>query len=213
MSCNAWKDDWVAHLYGELQADEERELVRHLKDCSACRQTMDDLAEARRLLAGAPAVPDVSWARATAAPTWSWRTVGAFAAGVVCAALCFGMGLVGANYLGTPTEALPTASIVPPDPAEPVVSAEEIEEMRRTVEVLNARLSAVEDDDPPVTLTDIQREISAAEKRFNRERGRDLEYLMQTMTASELRTASWKDRTNEALQLIALRQDPRFSER
>ncbi len=213
MSCSTWNYDWVAHLYGELPVDEEQELLRHLEACSVCRQTMDDLAEARRLLAGAPAVPEVSWARAAAAPAWSWRTVGAFAAGVVCAALCFGMGLVGANYLGTPTETLPTATIVPPVPVEPVVSAEEIEQMRHTVQALTARLAAVEDDDSPVTLTDIQREISAAEKRFNRERGRDLEYLMQTMTASELRTASWKDRTNEALQLIALRQDPRFSER
>ncbi len=204
MSCNAWKDDWVAHLYGELQADEEQELLRHLQDCSICRQSMDDLAEARRLLAGTPAVPEVSWARSTQAAAWSWRTVGAFAAGVACAALCFGMGLVGAGYLNTPTESIPTASVVPTD---------DIEELRRTVQVLTARLAEVEEQDSGATLTDVQREISAAEKRFNRERGRDLEYLMQTMTASELRTASWKDRTNETLQLIALRQDPRFSER
>ncbi len=204
MRCDAWKDDWVAHLYGELQTEEEQELLRHLQDCSACRQSMDDLAEARQRLAGAPAVPVVSWARAAPAAVRSWRTVGAFAAGVAFAALCFGMGLVGATFRATPPEALPTVS---------AVSADELDEMRRTVQVLTARLAEVEDHDSPVTLNDIQREISDAEKRFNRERGRDLEYLMQTMTASEMRTASWKDRTNEALQLIALRQDPRFRER
>jgi hypothetical protein len=50
-------------------------------------------------------------------------------------------------------------------------------------------------------------------RRIDRERQDDLELLMRSLTASELRTGSWIDETREALQVIALRQDPRFSER
>ena len=36
MVCKQWKDAWVAHLYGELEADDERQLTEHLTHCASC---------------------------------------------------------------------------------------------------------------------------------------------------------------------------------
>ena len=41
MSCQNWNEDWVAHLYGELDADETARLERHLEDCAECSETLD----------------------------------------------------------------------------------------------------------------------------------------------------------------------------
>ena len=42
---------------------------------------------------------------------------------------------------------------------------------------------------------------------------RDLEYVVRSITASELHTGNWMDQTDNALTLLAMQQDPRFSER
>ena len=47
MACKHWKDDWVAHLYGELASAEEQELVQHLEDCAGCRETLEGLSVKR----------------------------------------------------------------------------------------------------------------------------------------------------------------------
>jgi hypothetical protein len=51
------------------------------------------------------------------------------------------------------------------------------------------------------------------ESRFNEQRAADLEHVIRALAASELRTGTWMDQTQDALTLFAMRQDPRFSER
>ena len=59
MSCKHWNDEWVAHLYGEMNPAEEADLVRHLDGCASCRDTLEQLSGSRSLLReSAPLVPD-----------------------------------------------------------------------------------------------------------------------------------------------------------
>ena len=55
--------------------------------------------------------------------------------------------------------------------------------------------------------------LEGLERRVNRERAEDLEYVMRSLTAAEMRTGSWMDQTEDALTMLAMRQDPRFTER
>ena len=50
MSCKSWNEEWVAHLYGELDAVEEHRLTEHLGDCSECRKSLEQLEASRRML-------------------------------------------------------------------------------------------------------------------------------------------------------------------
>ena len=99
VSCKHWKNDWVAHMYGELEPAEERELARHLVICTACRETLDGLETSRQLLQdGAPHVPAAPRV-VVLQPRWSWSPIRSFAAGVACAILVFGLGLFAGPWL------------------------------------------------------------------------------------------------------------------
>jgi hypothetical protein len=226
MPCKQWNDDWIARLYGELDPAEERALDEHLERCAACRETLDGLGASRELLREAapevPATPRVVVLR----PRPVWSTAWAFAAGAVCALLLFGLGfLAGPRWMSTgaasgrqPAQVAltpqaerteqPAVADVTPTRSEPDP------ELREDLFALRERLEQLEAQPPDAALTPDQ--FSAAldrlERRFQQERVRDLEYVIRSITASELRTGTWMDQTNEALTLLALRQDPRFSE-
>ena len=50
MPCKSWNAEWVAHLYGELDAIEHDRLTEHLGRCSECRETLEQLESSRRML-------------------------------------------------------------------------------------------------------------------------------------------------------------------
>ena len=81
MPCKQWRDEWVAHLYGEVTDEERRTIEQHLSGCSTCRETMAELETSRRLLAQSapevPAVPPVVVLR----PRRTWSPAWAFATG------------------------------------------------------------------------------------------------------------------------------------
>jgi hypothetical protein len=124
-----------------------------------------------------------------AGPRWSARET----------APASGGGASPATITALPTSAEPTAEIV------------------ERLALLDARLSRCESAtqsaaDRP-TAAAYREALEQFERRVNRERARDLEYVMRSLTASELRTGTWMDQTQEALTLLALKQDPRFGER
>ena len=216
MACKLWKDDWVAHLYGELEPAEESVLVGHLEGCAACRETLNGLKTSRLLLQDAappiPATPRV----VVLQPRSSWSPIRSFAAGVACAVLVFGLGLfAGPLLLDDATQSDRVTSSEPVRNVEPETvppTDETLQDLKNDFFAMNERLARLEGG-RRVTRIDLRKELDNLERRLNRERVRDLELVVQSFTAAELRTGSWMDQTDNRLTMLALRQDPRFSER
>lgn len=81
---------------------------------------------------------------------------------------------------------------------------------------MQQRLERLEETTAPpegMTAAQFQEELASVERRFNKERVRDLEYVMRSLTASEVRTGTWMDQTHEALTMLAMWQDGGFEER
>ena len=81
---------------------------------------------------------------------------------------------------------------------------------------MQERLDRLEGTTPPpegMTAAEFQEELARVERRFNKERVQDLEYVMRSLTASEVRTGTWMDQTHDALTMLAMRQDGEFEER
>ena len=213
MPCKEWKNDWVAHLYEELEPEEERRLETHLGDCSECRETMDSLAASRRLLGrSAPFVP-ASPGVVVLRPRSSWRPAWAFAAGVACAAAVFAMGLYATPWIpGATFAANPT---VDPESETPDPRDEAIQALWQDFRAFENRLTRVEQGTPQelVTQDRLDEELYLMERRLKQERARDYESVLEALTASEIRTGTWLGQTQDALDMLALRQDPRFRER
>jgi len=222
MGCSQWNDDWVAHLYGELEPAEERLLTAHLETCAACRTTFGGLASSRELLAAAapavPATPRVVVLR----PRPIWSNAWTFAAGAACALVLFGAGFVsGPRFMGN---GLPEGTLTAGnEPAgqqttiQPAVDdSATTQVLREELLAMQERLDRLEGTTPPpesVTAAEFQEELARVERRFNKERVQDLEYVMRSLTASEVRTGTWMDQTHDALTMLAMRQDGEFEER
>jgi len=226
MPCKNWKDDWIATLYGELEPAEQKVLDGHLRDCAACRETLEELQASRNLLhelaPEVPATPRVVVLR----PRPFWTTAWTFAAGAACALLLFGLGFfAGPRWTRTAEGPGPAAAAAQParagEPtretadadALPVSTAGEVE-VREDLSALRERLERLENRPREETFTpeEFQTALDRLERRFRQERVADLEYVVRSLTASEQRVGTWMDETQEALTLVALRQDPRFSE-
>ena len=226
MPCKQWNDGWIGRLYGELEPAEERVLEEHLEGCAACRETLDELAASRELLREAapevPATPRVVVLR----PRPIWPTAWAFAGGAVCALVLFTVGFfAGPRWMGTGAEPIEQRAVVVSEPdGDPVeslagsdaipASSEQETALREDVLALQQRLERLEEQPHGETLTadQFRAALERMERRFQQERVRDLEYVVRSLSASEVRTGTWMDQTQEALTLLALRQDPRYSE-
>ena len=101
MGCKQWNDEWVAHLYGELEPAEERLVTAHLDTCAECRTKFERLASSREVLAAAaPAVP-VTPRVVVLRPRPIWSNAWTFAAGAACALILFGAGFIsGPRFMG-----------------------------------------------------------------------------------------------------------------
>ncbi len=215
MSCKHWKNDWVAQLYGELEPAQERELVRHLEICAACRETLDGLETSRQLLQdGTPHIPAPPRV-VVLQPRWSWSPIRSFAAGVACAILVFGLGLfAGPWLLDDGAQPVRVTAIEPVRTVEPEAvpgTDETLQDLQNDFFAMNERLARLEGG-RQLTPVDLRKELDKLERRLNRERLLDLQQVMRSFAASEMHTGSWMDRTDDRLTMLALRQDPRFSE-
>jgi hypothetical protein len=217
MACKQWNDAWIARLYDELSESEESELASHLERCADCRETLEALRASRELLQEAapevPSAPRVIVLR----PRPVWPGVWSFATGGVCALVLFSLGFwAGPRWTSGAPATLPVEARVEnaqPSSAdlteEPRYSAEDLLALERRLDALEQRSAP---DEEPAQLA-FQEEIEDLETRFNERRAADLEQVIRTLAASELRTGTWMDQTQDVLTLLAMRQDPRFSER
>ena len=210
MTCNRWNDDWVARLYGELEADSLRECEEHLVACEACRRTMDELGASRRLLqecdAAIPAAPRL----VVLEPRGAWHGTWSFAAGAACALIAFAIGLYVAPTVAPDTGSRQAQQVDPASDSGTALASisTELTRLRETQHAFEARMASLEEQ-PTSTLQQLQQ----LEVRFDSERKQDLEAFMLSLTAAERRNGTFMDATREAIQVLALRQDPRFVER
>lgn len=225
MPCKHWNDDWIAHLYGELPASEERPLAAHLERCAECRAALDELRDTRELLREAapevPVAPRVLVLRPRPIRASAW----AFAAGAACALLLFGLGFVAGPRWTAARDSTP-ATVARADDPSPATAAEEpgadaapvsleaSPELYEDVQAIEQRLARLEarPGDEALSVAEFHEGLAELERRFNRERVRDLEYVVRSLTASELRTGTWMDQTENALTMLALRLDPNVNE-
>jgi hypothetical protein len=140
--------------------------------------------------------------RSRASVGWS------FFAGAAVAASVFALGfLVGQ---GSPEETVRPAASIPAD-AEPLSARLDGIERRLAG---HEQPAASESDVRAGSLTraQLREELERLEQRFDRRRAEDLKYFLESMTAAELRTGTWMDHTQDALNYLALQQDPRIKE-
>ena len=81
------------------------------------------------------------------------------------------------------------------------------------LEAAPANKTALDDEDPVMTRTQFEEEMQRISRRQRRERAEELDYLVRYLEASEQRTGTFMDNTQEALAYLALRGDPRVRER
>jgi len=190
MPCKEWREEWVAHLYGELTAEEQQTIEEHLSSCSACSETMQELEASRHALASSvPSVPEAPRV-VVLPPRRAWHPVWSFAMGAAAAMLVFFFGAL----LTTPRTQL-------------------LEERIAQLEAAPLAASVASGDDEILTRAQFDEEMQRLARRQRRERAEDLDYLARYLAASEQRNGKFMDRTQEALAYLALRGDPRVSER
>ena len=212
MPCKDWKHDWVAQLYGELGPDEHDKLAEHLERCAECRTTMAELTSSRQLLLrSAPAVPAVPRV-VVLKPKSVWPTTWSFAAGAACAVAIFGLGLIAAPQFtsGPPPPQSDSFASMPATQPSPD-RAQLVDGLRQDFLAFGQRLAHLEQrpaPEPSLTDSQLRQELKKMERRFDQARARDLEYLMRSMTDNEFRTGTWIDQTQDAINLLALRQAP-----
>ena len=213
MRCNDWNNDWVAHLYDELDDRERQRLEHHLAGCPGCRQEMDRLSATRRLLQDSspvvPSAPRVMLLR----PRLRLQPLWAFAAGLATAAVVFWVGLLaGPRLTGVATPA--TAEPVTWDRIENALRAQEASFERRLQEARQTGVSEPRHDTMTAHLTRqaLDEELELVRRQFQVQRSRDLEFVLEEIAATEARAGSWVGETREALLAVALTSDPRFSE-
>ncbi|HXV77496.1 MAG TPA: zf-HC2 domain-containing protein [Candidatus Polarisedimenticolaceae bacterium] len=214
MACNEWNEQWVARLYDELDPDEDRALSTHLADCDACRATLDELERSRLLLGRTspyvPAGPRVIVLGRPRGRRAAWN----FAYGVAAAWVVFVAGAwVGTQWLGSaPADAGVDAVLA--------TSAAERAALENRIGELEARLTEVASSErvgdataAPVTREEHRAALAKLEREIERQRARDMEFVMGEMSAVEFRAAKWVDETREGVRLVAMQNDPNLSQR
>jgi hypothetical protein len=212
MACEAWKELLVARLYEEMDPDDAGRLSTHFEQCAACREEFARLGTARDLLRHAdpslPASPRV----VLLSPRRLRRPVWAFATGFACAVLILAAGLgVGWSMRGLRERS----------PAAVGLTRNEIESLLREHGAsVERRLEAARpaaSNEPAtgvqaaLTKKDLDAAFSRLERKLNDRRSEDLGYLLDAISASELRSSARIGQTREALRYVALATDPRIS--
>jgi len=211
MSCTTWNDSLTGRLYGEIGAEDDAALTAHLAACASCRETLDEFRRVRTLLrADEPETPRVP--RVVVLRDRSRFRPALLAASVLGAAVLAGAG-AGAGYaLGLSHASAPTA-VAAATPATPDVSMEEL--VRREVDRRIAPRhdsQAVAAGERPVSSPELRAELAKFERRLNGARTADLDYVLDQIAASEVRTGTRLGQTNQALRSVALASNPYVNE-
>jgi len=206
MSCNAWKDEWVAWIYDEVDPSTRRVIAEHLESCSACRESMQKLESSREMLqrsaAPVPAAPRVLVLQSKRFQRPGW----AFAGGFLAAAALFAFGLFTGPLLWE-------QSVDPDLSAALEASLARIEQ--QSAELAASRGPATQPAVLPastgITQQELNDSIEAAIRRTEVSRARDFQFLIGEITAVEYR-ADRDLRSRDAIIQTMLTSNPGFAE-
>ncbi|MBZ5638913.1 MAG: zf-HC2 domain-containing protein [Acidobacteriia bacterium] len=213
MACEAYRDLLVARLYDELDPADAGRLDAHLERCTACRDDLAQLAFAREQLRRAESLFPVSPRVVLLSPRPFRRPIWAFAAGFACAMIVLAAGL-GAGWTLRDRETPVGAGS---NPLAAGVTRAEVEGLLRQQEATldhrleAARISAPASPAAALTREDLDAAFSRLEKKIEGRRAADMGYLLDAISASELRSNTRLGQTREALRYVALASDPRVS--
>ncbi len=215
MACDTWKDQLVARLYGEMEGAEAERLDAHLAACSACRGEFEALGAARGILRESEPVPPVSSRVVLLAPRFSRRPALTFAAGFACAVLllCAGLGAGWTMRERRDGGALaPVATGLPRSEVEALLREQAAAWEKRLASNRQAPEPAAAGSMPAaLTRADLDSAFSRLERKIDNQRSSDLGYILDAISASELRSNARIGQTREALRYVALASDPRIS--
>ncbi len=222
MSCKEWKEHLIARLYRELDPEEDERLSRHLATCAACVLELGELTrtgEFFRASAGdVPSAPRVVLlaARSSRLPFL------AFAASLAGVGLLSGLAVAWAWQARGTAEGLARSvpAVGQTDPRTHGMSREEMEKW------LEARLEGLRDErgarreperlarppERPLTKPEVEALLARMERKLDRGRAADVQYLLGEMAAVEARTGLQLGETQQAIKYLALASDPRISE-
>jgi len=221
MACMEWKERLVARLYDDLDDEESGSLSRHLAVCADCAREIDDLARTRDVLrSSAPRVPAAPRV-VLLTPAPSRLSFLGIAASLAAVGLLSG---IAAAWSWQARETVERMASTRSAGAAPVVQAVSRDEMEKWFETRLARLQAESDvrnplarvhgpSDPPLTKPEVLDLLTRMERKIDRGRVADINYLLGEMAAAEARTGLRFGETQNALRLLALASDPRASER
>jgi len=222
MSCNEWNEQWVARLYGELDADEERRLERHAASCAACSAELEALGRARALLQeGMPTVPLAPRAVVLRSSTWRHPAWG-FAAGLAAALVVFAAGVfAGVTALGRQGATDHGLGQARTETQQDAAQRAALEQRMVTLEAELVRLTSAREAQTTLPASaercaspeDLAAGLAKLEQQVRYDRMTDVDYLLGEMQSVERRAAGWVDETREAVRLVALTSDPRLNER
>jgi len=227
MACEQWNHDWIAHVYGELDPEAQRRLDDHRASCAECRATLDELTASSRLLRdAAPAVPSaprvvVLRSGVTRQPLW------AFAAGAACALVLIAAGVVAGLQMGQGSipesvarieqspEFAGTKSELSRAEFDQAIQAQQrlFETRLAEIEAQHATAPSADSASPTLTRNELEVELTRLQRLFDVKHAAGFEFLSEEIAATEARTATWIGENREALNYLALRTDPRVSEK
>lgn len=216
MACERFQPLIVERLYGEISADGERELARHLEGCQDCRDSLDALSRVREQLDTGD--PGVALPRRVVVLKERRRLAPALlAASLAGAALLVGAAAGGGYAVGRMgSRAEPSVAAQPAEGAVALDAAtrqaiesavdEKIAATRRQTGSTAAARPA------PVTVPQLDAALARLERNVRRDRAADMDFLMGQLAASEVRTGQRIGQTNQALRYVALASNPNVSE-
>ncbi len=220
MSCMEWKEILVARVCGEIDDEESDRLSRHLSVCEECARAIGDLATTREVLrASAPDVPAAPRV-VLLKPAPSRLAFLGIAAGLAAVGVLSGIGLAWSWQAREELARIVSTGEVRP---APVVEAVSREEMETWLDTRLARFQAESDlTSPParrqgpgarpLSKPEVEALLTRMERRIDRDRVADLDYLLKEVAAAEARTGLQLGETRNALRVLALASDPRISE-
>jgi len=225
MFCQGYEERALEMLYGELDPLDQQRFESHLGACESCRAELQALHRTRAVLQdAAPDVPVAPRVVILSAPrqrppTW------AIAAGVAGFGLLAGMALswswqaratatsLAADLAARQSQTIETAAATPAS-MEAIID----QRVRDQVERYLAAHQGVQtpkaiDANEFLTASDVDARLTRFDRKLDRERANDLQYLLDQLANVEARTTARFGETEQALRYVALASDPRVSER
>lgn len=224
MRCEDFREHLVGRIYGELEPHEEERLSGHLSECPACTEELEGLDRTRGILRAS--LPDVPAAPRVVllAPRASRIPMLAVAASLAGIGLLSGLAVAWAWQARGAAEMLAQrATVAAPVQTMPATNGVSREEMEHW---FDARMSQMLEDRTTArpasrtgtgsgrTLTkpELDALLTRMEKKLDRNRSADVEYLLNEITAAEARTGLQLGETQQAIRYLALASDPRITE-